>query len=91
MKNTSKNTELPQCDKTAVTSSLSFEDYYKEQIAEGYIAENGTPLKCGCGCTEFKQVNQYYGEGWIEEYSLECTNEDCLKIVGTWAFGHWDV
>ena len=38
-----------------------------------------------------KQVNQYYGEGWIEEYSLECTNEDCLKIVGTWAFGHWDV
>ena len=81
-------TQLPQ---TIASSSLSFEEYYKQQIAEGYITENGTPLKCSCGCTEFKQVNQYYGEGWIEEYSLECTNEDCLKIVGTWAFGHWDV
>jgi len=82
------NTQLPQ---SSVSSSLSFEEYYKQQIAEGYIAEDGTPLKCGCGCTEFKQVNQYYGEGWIEEYSLECANEDCLKIVGTWAFGKWDV
>lgn len=91
MPNTDKNTPMPQCDKNAVNSSLSFEEYYKEQIAEGYISENGKPLKCGCGCTEFKQVNQYYGEGWIEEYSLECTNEDCLKIVGTWAFGNWDV
>ena len=65
------------------------EDYYKKQIEEGYIEEDGTPLKCECGCVNFKQVNQVYGEGWIEEYSLECRNEDCLKIVGHWSYGYW--
>tara|TARA_R110000851_G_scaffold233479_1_gene386049 strand:+ start:475 stop:795 length:321 start_codon:yes stop_codon:yes gene_type:complete len=60
-------------------------------IKEGYIAEDGHPKKCVCGCTEFKQVNQTYGEGWIEEYSLECKNEDCLKTVGHWAYGNWTV
>jgi len=74
-----------------VNDEKTFEEYLKEQIEEGYIKEDGMPLKCGCGCTEFKQVKQYYGEGWIEEYSLECTNEDCLKIVGHWAFGYWSV
>jgi len=61
----------------------------KEQIRLGYISENGKPLKCECGSIDFKQVNQYYGEGYIEEYSLECKNEECLKIVGHWSFGHW--
>lgn len=69
----------------------TFEDYIKEQIKEGYIAEDGHPKKCECGCTEFNQVNQTYGEGWIEEYSLECKNEDCLKTVGHWAYGNWTV
>ena len=39
-------TQLPQ---TIASSSLSFEEYYKQQIAEGYITENGTPLECSCG------------------------------------------
>lgn len=73
----------------AVISSLSFEEYIKEQIREGYISENGTPLKCRCVCTDFKQVKQYYCVHGIEEYSLQCT--DCLKIVGHWAFGNWQV
>mgnify|MGYP003657578322 CR=1 FL=1 len=69
----------------------SFENFIKKQIEEGYIYENGNPKKCLCGCTEFKQVDQYYGEGHIEEYSLECSNQNCLKIVGCWSFGHWQV
>ena len=86
------NTPLqPSLDIADVSSSLSFEDYMKEQIEEGYIAENGTPLKCWCGCTDFKQVKQYYCEHGIEEYSLQCTNIECLKIVGHWAFGNWQV
>lgn len=60
-----------------------------QRIENGYIDSDGTPLKCECGCKEFKQVNIYYGEGWIEEYSLECKNEGCLKIVGHWAYGNW--
>lgn len=69
----------------------SVEDYMKRQIEDGYITENGQPIKCECGCTEFKQVDQHYGEGHIEEYSLECTNQECLKTVGCWSFGHWQV
>lgn len=68
----------------------TFEDYIKRQINGGYIAEDLRPIKCECGCTEFKQVNQVYGEGWVEEYSLECKNECCLKIVGHWAYGGWN-
>jgi len=74
-----------------VNSSETFEDYYKQQIKEGLISENGKPLKCECGCKEFISVNEYHGEGWIEEYSLECTNQECFKIVGHWAFGNWQV
>jgi len=62
---------------------ISFEDYMAMQVQDGYISEDGMPLKCSCGCKEFKQVNMYYGEGYIEEYSLECKKESCLKIVGT--------
>lgn len=67
----------------------SLEDYIKRQINEGYIAEDGHPLKCECGHTEFKQVDELYGEGYIEEYILECTNQECLKIVGCWSFVYW--
>jgi hypothetical protein len=74
-----------------VTMEGTFEDYIKEQIKEGYIAEDGHPKKCVCGCTEFKQVDQHYGEGHIEEYSLECTNQECLNTVGSWSFGHWQI
>lgn len=63
----------------------------KRQIDEGYISENGQPKKCSCGCVEFKQVNQTYGEGGVEEYSLECENGECLKIVGHWSYGNWTV
>lgn len=66
---------------------MEVRDYYKK----GYISKNGVPLKCECGCSHFKRVNEFYGEGYIEEYSLECKNESCLKIVGTWCFGSWQV
>jgi hypothetical protein len=53
----------PQLNIGAVSSSLSFEEYIKKQIKEGYISENGTPLKCWCGCTDFKQVNVSWSFG----------------------------
>lgn len=68
-----------------------FEEYMKEQIKEGFISENGTPLKCWCGCSNFKQVNTYSSEYGIEEYSLQCTNIDCLRIVGYWGYGNWQI
>lgn len=63
--------------------------FFDKKIKEGYIDESGEPKKCVCGSTKFKQVNQYYGNLGIEEYSLMCIDKDCLKIVGAWAFGHW--
>ena len=74
-----------------VNQSEPFEDFYRRQIQEGFISEDGTPLKCECGCTDFKRVNEYFGEGYVEEYSLECKNENCLKLVGTWSYGNWQV
>jgi hypothetical protein len=68
-----------------------FADYYERQVEEGYIEEDGTPTKCKCGCTEFKKVEVYHMEGWVVEYAFECTNEDCLAIVGRWSYGHWEV
>jgi hypothetical protein len=55
------------------------------------LDENGHPIECECGCIKFKKVDIIHGEGHVEEYSLECTNEDCLKIVGRWSFGHWEM
>ena len=62
-------------------------DFVEKLIKDGYIARNGTPLKCECGCKEFKTVNEYFEEWFRVEYQLYCT--DCGKIVGIWAYGYW--
>ena len=67
----------------------SMENCIKRRIDSGFILSTGKPVKCECGCTVFKEVEQYYCVNGIEEYSLQCTNKDCLKIVGHWAFGNW--
>jgi hypothetical protein len=53
------------------------------------VAEDGTPLKCHCGCTEFTNVNEYFCQYGREEYEQKCNN--CGKIVGHWAYGYWQV
>lgn len=74
----------------AIDDCQNFEDYFKQQVADGYISENVKPLKCICGCAEFKQMNEHFGVGHcLEEYSLQCTNTKCLKIVGRWSYGSW--
>ena len=63
----------------------SFEEYYRDKIESGIIDKDGKPLKCECGNTDFERVNCYYEESvGLVEYSLECKNEECLKIVGNW-------
>lgn len=68
---------------------MTFEEEMKYRVDNGFMASNGAPLKCECGVTDFKQINQYYGECYIEEYQLECN--ECHKIVGHWAYGNWQV
>ena len=70
----------------------SFEEYYKDKIESGLIDKDGKPLKCECGNTNFEKVDCYYEESvGLVEYSLECKNEECLKIVGNWSYGMWDI
>lgn len=69
----------------------SLEDYMEDRIKSGLIRADGHPIKCECGCTKFKSVDEVYGEPLLLEYSLKCTNEKCLQIVGSWAYGHWQI
>lgn len=68
------------------------ESHYDEKlIKDGYIARNGNPQKCECGCKEFKTMNEYFEFIVLElirvEYQLYCAN--CGKTVGIWAYGYW--
>lgn len=65
------------------------EDYINDMIRQGYMAEDGTPLKCKCGCTDFEMSDEYRGSYGLEEYSLKCTK--CSMTVGHWAYGYWQL
>jgi hypothetical protein len=66
------------------------EVHIKELVQEGYIDESGKPLKCHKDdCPDLIEVNKFYGETGLEEYSLKC--KFCGDIVGTWSFGNWDI
>lgn len=65
------------------------EDHINEIIKDGYIAEDGTPLKCFCGDTDFEESDQYYEDCHTVEFTLNC--KACDKRVGYWAYGSWDI
>lgn len=63
--------------------------YIDKKVKQGYILEDGTPLKCSCGCTDLEQTGEYYEEHWIVEYAVKC--KSCGKQVGYWAYGSWEL
>ena len=65
------------------------EEYINELIQDGYIAEDGTPLKCVCHCTDFKMEDMFRESIGLVEYSLKCRK--CGTTVGHWAYGNWQV
>lgn len=67
----------------------TFEDYFNDLVDKGIVYEDGTPKICACGHSDFEMVDVYRSEHGIEEYSLKC--EKCGNIVGSWAYGHWDI
>ncbi len=68
---------------------MDLHEYIQQQIKDGYILKDGTPVKCACGNTEFEMVDAHYCPYGLEEYQLKC--EKCQEIVGHWAFGNWQV
>lgn len=64
-------------------------EYFDQLISEGYINRDGSPRKCFCGCTEFKQVKEYREEHYLVEFQVQCL--ECGKINGLWAYGSWEM
>lgn len=59
-------------------------------VKNGYIAEDGTPLKCyKCNSKNMENYNKYYEEHWCIEYSVKC--KECGTKLGHWAYGNWEV
>lgn len=70
----------------------SLEDYFKDMVKKGYINKSGAPLKCFCGSTNLKNVNEVYMEGGtIIEFNVKCKNKKCNKIVASWSYGAWNI
>lgn len=65
------------------------DSYIKQLIEDGYIREDGSPIKCRCECRDFEMFDEYYCQFGLEEYKLKCNN--CGEEVGHWSFGHWQV
>lgn len=64
--------------------------YVKELEDDGYITENGKPLKCiHCNSNNLKNVNHSYGPVGLEEHEVKCNS--CNMITGYWAYGNWQI
>lgn len=61
-----------------------FDEYIKYQIKNGYIKEDGTPLKC-----QFCDSNDLKWKGDWESKTVTCNK--CGKIVGMWDYGYWSI
>lgn len=66
-----------------------FEDEIKKAVEEGYIKEDGFPLKCWkCNSKDLK-FTCHYDDHIMVEQSVKCNN--CGADVGLWSYGHWTV
>ncbi|XZN14478.1 hypothetical protein ACSW9O_15540 (plasmid) [Clostridium perfringens] len=67
---------------------IRFERMIKRDIRKGYIASDGTPLKCHkCGCKEMETYYTDYIEHTLCEESIRC--KACKEHLGHWAYGSW--
>lgn len=65
-------------------------EYYKKLEDEGYISEDGHPLKCyHCENTSFVYQDEHYESIGIVEYTLVC--DKCYEFAGHWAYGNWQI
>lgn len=61
----------------------------KKAVEDGYIKEDGFPLKCWkCESKDLKFTNHYDCSATVE-IDVKCNN--CGEDVGLWSYGHWTV
>lgn len=66
--------------------------YLKNLEDDGFIDENGKPLKCiHCvsGREYLEDINESYGPVGLEEFEVRCNI--CNKVTGHWAYGNWQI
>lgn len=57
---------------------------------QGYITEDGEPLKClYCDSKKLVDVNMIVGNDGVEKYEVKCNN--CGEITGRWIYGLWAI
>lgn len=65
-------------------------EYHRNLEDKGYIAHDGTPLKCQmCEGTSFVSEEEHYESIGLVEYSLRCAS--CGEFAGHWAYGSWSL
>lgn len=63
-------------------------DWLKEDIKDGYIKGDGTPLKCRkCENTKMFDKTVDRDEANILEFERYCKN--CGNLCGYWSYGSW--
>jgi hypothetical protein len=69
---------------------MSYDEFREALVKDGYIAENGKPLKCtNCESKDFKRVNKYYEMDYSCVVEYTCVCKDCDHTLGVWAYGSW--
>ncbi|HHT98029.1 MAG TPA: hypothetical protein GXZ90_09085 [Clostridiales bacterium] len=65
-------------------------EYHNKLEDEGYIAEDGEPLKCQhCNNKSFVEKDSYFECVGRVEYTLVC--DKCNEFAGHWAYGYWQI
>lgn len=73
-----------------LVKNQSIEQYLKELEEQGYIANDGKPLKCiYCDSSEIEEINHIYEENILIEHEIECLN--CFKITGLNIRDSWQI
>ena len=67
----------------------TFEEEMRKAVEDGFITEDGLPLKCWkCESKDLKFTGHYDGYIMVEQ-SVKCNS--CGADVGLWSYGHWTV
>lgn len=69
-----------------IIKAQDHENFRLHLVKNGYITEDGSPLKCPhCNGDKFEYGKTFIEEGYTVEYSEVCSN--CKEEVGYWSYG----
>jgi DNA-directed RNA polymerase subunit RPC12/RpoP len=73
--------------KELMDNDTQYQDDMKKLVEDGYIKEDGFPLKCWkCKSNDLK-FTSHYDDNTMVEKAVACNN--CGSDVALWSYGHW--